>query len=302
MQRVVLCLTVSLALVFSASLGAAAAGAQAGAPRSDELRVSTKTVKKWMKRQARVVGEAQPSVFPNAYVERVEPWARCRRFTRRKWFCTWFVSIYEESTLTPPQYKTRKSTVRFCRTPGFRGYTVRRARSSRKLRILGSWRASCPVDEMAIDTWNRYGYGPDWQPTRSEPIPVPQSTLPVPKSEPRDDLDLLPAPSGEPGAAPPGPLSTETRYLSSSGTVRTAAYPWRGFLVGCSQWVRYALDPRYWIYFCYWQPPSGAELPGAALGIFSNPTNPVTYWEAYYWAGNDNYGRPFGRLFWSGQY
>ena len=87
----------------------------------------------------------------------------------------------------------------------------------------------------------------------------------------------------------------------ASSTTGGTGYVWRGgSSLGCSSWLRYAGDPRYWVFYCYWRPPAAATLPGAALGIFTQEV--VTYWEGYYWAANDNYGRPIGKLFASGQY
>lgn len=91
------------------------------------------------------------------------------------------------------------------------------------------------------------------------------------------------------------------RAIAHASTTGGTGYVWRGgSSLGCSPWLRYVNDPSYWVYYCFWRPPTGATLPGAALGIFTQDV--VTYWEGYYWAGNDNYGRPFGKLFASGQY
>lgn len=315
MQRGVLCLTLSLALVFSASLGAGAAGAQSAGGDGGGLHVSTKKVKRFIKRRARVVGLNQMPLFPNARIYRTGAFSTCSALRKgRRWVCAWNAYVYEESNTDPGPYEVRQSTFRYCTAAENRDSNgvvyVKRARSSRRLRVVSPWLVSCELTQSSIDSWNVFAYDDEdvWEPLRSEPLDVPTSTLPPPKPKPQDDLDLLAPPNGEPGGPPPGPLSTGTEYQSSrtdgarsSSTTGGTGYLWRGgSWLGCSEWMRYQYDPSYWVFYCYWRPPSAGTLPGAALGIFTQEV--VTYWEGYYWVGNDNYGRPQGKLFSSGQY
>lgn len=300
LQRVVLCVTVSLGLVFSASLGAEAAGAQSAGGDSRKSRnppASTKQVTRFIKRQAKIVGDAQSAVFPNAQVTETKPWASCSRIRSRRWSCVWHVAVYEDSTIDPPEeydpeWPIRQTTLRFCGAPGEGVKSVLHVRQNgrnsypRRLRIRGGWRMACPLDEFAIEEWNKYG--PDWQPNVSEPTAYEQVTLPAPQV--RLAPDLLPPPSGEPGGAPPGPMSVAQNYASASRTAHSA----EDTFIGCSWWDRFTLDQRYWVYYCFWRLHS---LPGASPGIFNN----VHQYEGYYWAGErDAYGRAVGRFFLQG--
>lgn len=307
-----LCLTVSVALVFGASLGTGSASAQTGGGDSGSLFVSTKTVKEFIKRRARIVGLNQQPLFPNARIYKTGAFATCLRSSLgngRRFVCGWNAYVYEESKRDPGEFEVRQSTFRYCTAgeddDGFAAVIVRRARYSRRLRVASPWLVSCELTQSSIDSWNVFAYRDDqvWQPFRSEPLPeVPESTLPPPKPEPQE---LLPAPAGQPGGPPPGPLATGTEYRSTPQTSARfttggTGYLWRGgSWLGCTQWQRYQADPRYWVFFCFWRPPAAATLPGAALGIFTQEV--VTYWEGYYWSDNDSNGRPLGTLFASGQ-
>ncbi|HEU4975811.1 MAG TPA: hypothetical protein VFT50_12025 [Baekduia sp.] len=299
----------ALVVLGDTALGAGPARAQSGGRHRGDLHVSTKTVKAFIKRRASVVGLNQTPMFPNARISKTGAFATCSALRKwRRWVCGWNAYVYEESKRDPGPFQVRQSTFRYCTAADDRGehgtVEVRRARASRSLRVASPWRVACDLTESSIESWNVFAYDEDqvWQPTRSEPLEVPESTLPPPEPLPRE---LLPAPAGQPGGSPPGPLSTGSAMRSASRPIAHASWTlgngWRdGPLLGCSPWVRYVNDARYWVYYCYWRPPSAAELPGAALGIFSQEV--VTYWEGYYWAGNDNYGRPTGKLFASGQY
>ena len=182
MQRGALCLTLSLALAFSASLGAGVAGAQSSGGDSGKLHVSTKKVKRFIK--------------------------------RRRWVCAWNAYVYEESKTDPGPYEVRQRTFRYCTAAedrdGYAVVIVKRALSSRRLRVASPWLVSCELTQSSIDSWNVFAYDDEdvWEPIRSEPLDVPESTLPPPEPKPQDDLDLLSPPNGEPGGPPPVPLST----------------------------------------------------------------------------------------------
>lgn len=252
-------------------------------------------VEKFIRRQLRIITEAQPAVFPNAHITGRKPFASCgqnnivrlvngrARVVRRRWQCAFFISFYETSRSDPDQW-----TRRTCRSPdNFEDYTYVRRRSlySRKLRIV-RWRMDCSLDESAISLWN--DTGPDWQPNVSEPTTYEPVTARVPKVDDATD-GLLPPPSGEPPGLPPGPLSV-TRIWGS--TSRSALHV--PDHVSCSGWNRYVVDPRYWVYGCFWTPHS---LPGASPGIFNN----VTEYELYYWTGAvDANGWAVARLFYRG--
>jgi len=311
---------VALAVAVGGSaLGAGSAHAQSsggnggsGGGNGGNLHVRTKTVQKFIKRRATVVGLNQTPMFPNARIYKTSAFATCGALRKwRRWVCAWHATVYEESRRDPGEFEVRQSTLRFCgaaakNRDGYEVVEVKRARASRRLRVASPWTVSCDLTQSSIDSWNVFAYTPDqvWQPTRSEPLAVPESTLPPPKPLPRE---LPPAPAGQPAGPPPGPLSigSETRSAPratahASSTTGGTGYLWReGSWLGCSPWVRYEYDTRYWVFYCYWRPPSAATLPGAALGIFTQDV--VTYWEGYYWADNDNYGRPLGKLFSSGQ-
>jgi hypothetical protein len=315
MQRVLLCLTVSLALVFGASLGAGAASAQSAGGDGGKRHVTTKKVKKFIKRRATVVGLNQEPLFPNARIYKTGSFATCSSLRKgRRWVCGWNAYVYEESMTDPGPYEVRQSTFRYCTAAedrdGYAVVIVKRVRSSRRLRVASPWRVSCELTQSSIDQWNVFAYDDEdvWEPIRSEPLPVEETTLQPPETEPQDELDLLSPPGGAPEGPPPGPLSLGSEYQLSrtddaraSNTTGGTGYLWRGgSFLGCSDWLRYQWDTRYWVFYCFWRPPSAATLPGAALGIFTQDV--VTYWEGYYYVGNDNYGRPQGKLFLSGQY
>jgi hypothetical protein len=325
MQRVVLCLTVSLALVFSASLGVDAAsaadrsqnGADASAVRSGAAlgagqiaapvasqtpaprrRVTTTTVKRFIRRQARIVTKHQPAVFPSARITAKTVIVVCGQpLAPRLWECVFSIGVYEESTIDPPtpydpQWPIRQSTLRWCDSRNatnerFVKVRLGRNRMPSTLRLVGKWRMSCELGEFAIDLWNTYG--PDWQPNVTEPTPYTPVTLPVPKGGQMPD-DLPPPPTTDPVGPPPGPMPR--RYGSASRIAHSA----EDTFLGCSPYaVRYWNDPRFWVYFCFWRLHS---LPGASPGIFNN----VTQYDGYYYWGNDAYGQPIWRFFLTGTY
>jgi hypothetical protein len=56
-------------------------------------------------------------------------------------------------------------------------------------------------------------------------------------------------------------------------------------------WEQYSVDPRYWIYICWWRDHS----------IFGVGFNTIQNYGLYYWAGDYNSdGYAIGRLFWTG--
>ena len=253
---------------------------------------SEKRARTFIKRQAMVVANAQPAVFPNARVTGRKPWAVCSEIHSRLWLCAYHVAMYERSTIDPPaeydpEWPIQQRTVRFCGAPNHEVLRVRRARSSRKLRVVGGWRMACPLEQDRIDQWNLYG--PDWAgPNVTEPTAYEQITGPLPGFDEAPD-GLLPPPSGAPEGVPLGPLSL-TPYGSAS---RKAHAAWDTFL-GCSYWNENYMNSGYWVYGCFWRPDS---LPGASPGIFNNVIN----MHLYYWAGDrDIYGRALGRLYYSG--
>jgi hypothetical protein len=282
--------TAAVCLMFGCTIGTGAALAQSAGGRSGGKTpfVKTSTVKTLLRHKAGLAGKAQPPMFPNARVTRTKPFATCSRFGRRLWSCAWHVAIYEDSLLDPPQYETRKSTVRFCQlpedTPAVR---IRQATGSDLLRIIGGWKMTCALHDREIAIWNDFGYGPDYSPDAVEPVPY--------EERPAFDIaaardDLAAAPEGAPGLAPPGPLTT----FAGAPNSRMARAAYDDFQ-GCSPWVHHPDDARYWIYYCFWR---ARPLLGASLGIF----NTVTFYEAYYWTGNDANGRPMARLFESGTF
>jgi hypothetical protein len=287
-------------MVVSAPLGAGVAGAQSGGgDTAKNLRVTTKQVERSIRRKARLVGEAQPAVFPNAYVKSSYVYVNCMRAGgsmrhRPMWACGYSIYLNDTSRSDPSQF-----TIRDCSTPESpparlrkniyatsRLLYLRRARSSRKLRIIGGWRMSCPVNEWTISQWTESGGG--YQPNVTEPSPY-KLIKPL-SAPPRPRGDLLSPPSGEPAGPPPGPISTDGGARSSS-TARSSTH----IRYGCGYWQAYWVDPRYRVYPCFW----GLDVPpfGAGLGIFNQSSY---YYEWYYWVGNDNAGNPVSRLFLSG--
>ena len=184
----------------SIALGAGSARAQSGGMNRGDLHVSTKTVKKFIKRRARVVGLNQMPLFPNARIYKTGAFATCSALRKwRRWVCAWNAYVYEESKRDPGQFEVRQSTFRYCTAAsdrdGYRVVEVKRARSSRRLRVASPWLVSCDLTESSIESWNVFAYDEDqvWQPTRSEPLAIPKSTLPPPEPLPQE---LLPAPAG----------------------------------------------------------------------------------------------------------
>lgn len=302
MQRVVLCLTVSLALVFSASLGPAAASAQSGGGnkcwRTIVSKCATKKVETFLKAKARILAEAQPVVFPSARISARKvyngcvPHKRGRNFVVRVWGCSGFIGLTERSTIDPPEgydpeWPIRQRAFRTCRW-GFEGAEdiyVRRGpgRGSRspRLRVVGGWRMDCALDEAAIDLWNKYG--PDYQPNVTESTPYEVvDDAPLRDLAPLPD-DPLPPADAEAGVFP-GPISVHGGARSTS-TARAATHERRGckgpiWQQGGNQWYQVAA--------CYW----GVDTPpfGAGLGIYDAC---ATYNELYYWASSasGNYWR-----------
>jgi hypothetical protein len=200
------------------------------------------------------------------------------------------VALYERGTIDPPaqydpEWPIQQRTVRTCGAPNDEVLRVRRARSSRKLRVVGGWRMACPLDEFDIDLWNKYG--PDFQPNVTEPTPYERA--PVAKID-EPSGDLLAAPSGAPGGVPPGPLSVPQ---SSGSASRLAHSAQKDIFKGCSWWFRWDQNPAYWVYNCYWNPRPLLDLRPGLLGSTS-------FYESYYWIGNDAYGRPLSRFFQAG--
>jgi hypothetical protein len=294
-------LTVSLALVSSASLGVGTAGAQSGGGDSANPPASTKTVKRFIRRQARSITEHQPAVFPNARIDAKKTSVTCTRVRKRRWFCAFTVYVYEESTIDPPaeydpEWPIRQSTLRFCRARGEGTHGVesvltvqqnRRNAHPRRLRIVGGWDMDCALREAEIRQWNEYG--PDYHPNVSQPTPHPVVEPPS-DFEPQHPGGLLPPPSGAPAGAPPGPMSTNGG-ATSTGTAHIATH----IFEGCGRHYQpYWADARYWVYACFW----GADVPpGAQVGIFNQASR---YYEWYYFAGYDSEGRTVNRFFLSG--
>jgi hypothetical protein len=84
--------------------------------------------------------------------------------------------------------------------------------------------------------------------------------------------------------------------LTPFGSPSRNAHSAQDTFLGCMRFaVRYQLDPRYWVYYCYWRLHS---LPGASPGIFNN----VTQYNGYYYVGDDAYGRPIWRFFQTGTF
>jgi hypothetical protein len=258
--------------------------------RRQSRRVTTSTVKRFIRRQATIVGKGQRAVFPGARISEreVDPdTVYCSRLSsdakgRPRWTCDYIIWLYETNRANPDQW-----TLRYCTTFASTGWvTVRRARSSRRLRIVGGWRMSCPVDESDISRWN--DRGPDWQPNVTEPTPYEQAPV-AQLGEPRG-ANLLAAPSGAPGGAPPGPLSAPQ---SSGSASRVAHSAQKDIFKGCSDWFRWDRNPAYWVYNCYWNP---RPLPGLMPGILGS----TSFYESYYWVGNDVYGRALSRFFQAG--
>ncbi len=295
MQRVVLCLTVSLALVFSASLGASVASADRCGAYSWSC--EEKKVERFVKRQAKLVAPDQPALFPHARITSRKVSGGCspigRRFLERKWSCSGFISLYERSTIDPPavydpEWPIRQRTVRSCRW-GFGGAErlYVRYKRGRPRGFLGGWRMDCALGEFEINLWNKYG--PDYQPNSTEPTPYEVVDARIRAlTRPRDDL--LPAPSGGPGGPPPGPISRQGGSgITSSARAATHIFQ------GCSSWNQQNWNGRwYWVQGCFWN----VDLhPGVLPGIFAQDSY---YYELYYHVGNDYYGRPITRLFQSG--
>jgi hypothetical protein len=251
------------------------------------LRVSDKTVERFVRRQARIVGRTQPAVFPNARVTGRKPFASCSRSNvgqrRPRWNCAFFIALNETS-----RSNSRQFTLRFCGSPDdyMNQISVRRARSSRKLRVAGGWKMSCEVDEDAISLWNQTGAA--YQPNVSEPTPYKRVRAVRNLGPPRNDL--LPPPSGRPDARPPGPLSLTQSFGSVS---RNAQGAQKDIFKGCTAWERWGQNPNYWIYGCFWNP---RPLPGLLPGYLGS----TSFYELYYYVGNDAYGRPMGRFFYAG--
>lgn len=188
-----------------------------------------------MRRQAKVLAQGQPAVFPNARVTGRDPYSTCNRLSRSRWDCLILVDLLETSRSNPDQW-----ALRTCGSPDHKGFIVRRERSSRKLRIVRGWRMQCPVRERHSSWWN--DRGDDWQPNVSEPTPY-RPVAPAPKiGEERDDL--LPAPKRQPAGLPLGPL----RVTRASGSANRNAHSAADTFLGCTPWMRYAIDTRYWVY------------------------------------------------------
>jgi hypothetical protein len=282
MQKVVLCLTLSLALVFGASLGAGEASAQGafGKAKHDRLHVTTKTVEKFITRRAKMVAGAQSAVFPNAYIFETDPLngscARVKSFRRPTWFCLSTILVGEENRSNPDQFAFRD-----CSTPIHETLRVRRARSSRKLRLVGGWKMSCALTEDDIARWN--ARGPEYQPHVTEATPYePLEQASRPPAPSGDDLDILPPPSGEPGTPPLGPMKAPPSDSATSS---------RHDMTCSGRWEPYWVDTRYWIYVCYWREHS----------IFGVGYNTELNYSLFYWAGDYNSdGYAIGRLFYTG--
>jgi len=306
MRRVVLWVALSFALVVSASLGAGVASADGCG--GYEWSCEQERAERFIKNRAKVVSEAQPSVFPNARINAREVYTGCspldahRRFPRNwGWKCNGYIGLYEISAIAPPEdfdpeWPIRQRARRSCRwgLDGAKALVVRPKRGSRELRLIGGWSMDCALEEQAIQLWNKYG--PDYQPNVTEPTPYERVEQPphVPKAD--DEVALLAPPGGEPGGFPLGPLSTPppSGTPRADNVARSSAHSPGDTLLECSGWFRYPVDPRYFIYVCTFRPHS---LPGASPGIFNNVTN----YEAYYWAGDRNSnGQAVGRLFYTG--
>ena len=255
-----------------------------------------KRADQFVKRQAKIVLENQPAVFPNSHItKKTFGNIACLQDTlkRRRIECIFSVGI-EETWIGA----TLPSTIRFCKTPKgkpFEHALRLRLQRSGQLRLVDGWKMSCQLDQFGINLWNKYAEDHQkYQPIVTESTPYEEvPAAPEISSQPLPH-DLV-IPSGAPSGPPPGPLYPTGNYRSSSRAEANARAGNETF-AGCSRWNQYHIPQSYaWTYACFWNVHS---YPGFAIGYGNN----ITRYEQYVYLGRDYLNRNIAQLWASGTY